>query len=52
MNLGTLLIFILLLMVIGVLPMWPHSRRWGYFPSGGIGLVLTIVVVLLLFGRI
>lgn len=52
MNLGTLLIFILLLMVIGVLPMWPHSRRWGYVPSGGIGLVLTIVVVLLLFGRI
>lgn len=52
MNLGTILIFILLLMVIGVLPMWPHSRRWGYVPSGGFGLILAVVVVLLLFGRI
>ena len=52
MNLGAILILILLLMVIGVLPMWPHSRRWGYVPSGGFGVVLAIVAVLLLFGRI
>ena len=52
MSLGTILIFILLLMLIGALPMWPHSRSWGYFPSSGFGFVLVIVAVLLLFGRI
>jgi hypothetical protein len=44
----TILIIILLLMLIGAFPSWPHSRSWGYYPSGGIGLILLIVVVLLL----
>ena len=52
MSLGSILIIILLLMVLGVLPTWPHSRSWGYYPSGGLGLILIIVLVLLLFGRI
>ena len=47
----TMLIVVLLLMVVGALPRWNHSRRWGYFPSGGLGLVLIIVVILLLVGR-
>jgi len=50
--LSTVLIVILLLMVLGAVPAWPHSRRWGYYPSGGFGLVLLVVVVLLLMGRI
>ncbi|WP_420238273.1 DUF3309 family protein [Telmatobacter bradus] len=50
--LGTILIVILILALLGVLPRWPHSRDWGYYPSGGIGLVLLIVVILLLLGRI
>ena len=50
--LGTILIILLILMLIGALPSWPHSRNWGYAPTGGLGLVLTIVVVLLLLGRI
>ncbi|RYD81041.1 MAG: DUF3309 family protein [Verrucomicrobiaceae bacterium] len=49
---GTLLIVILLLMLIGALPTWGHSRSWGYVPTGGIGLVLVIVIVLLLMGII
>ncbi|MGF1629300.1 MAG: DUF3309 family protein [Kiloniellaceae bacterium] len=52
MSLGTILIIVLLLILIGVLPSWPHSRGWGYYPSGGLGLVLIILVVLLLLGRI
>ncbi len=52
MSLGTILIIILLLMAFGVLPMWPHSSRWGYFPSGALGVILVIVLVLLLLGRI
>ena len=52
MSLGTILIFILLLMLIGALPMWPHSRSWGIFPEQRIWIVLVIVAVLLLFGRI
>jgi len=52
MSLGTILIIILLLMLIGVLPTWPHSRNWGYYPSSGLGLVLIIIIVLLLLGRI
>jgi hypothetical protein len=47
-----LLIIIIILLLIGVLPTWPHSANWGYFPSGGLGVVLIIVVVLLLTGRI
>ncbi len=50
--LGTILIVILILVLIGALPTWGHSRNWGYAPSGGLGLVLLIVVVLLLMGRI
>ncbi len=50
--LGTILIVLLILMLIGALPSWPHSRNWGYAPTGGLGLVLMIVVVLLLLGRI
>ena len=52
MSLGTILIIVLLLMLVGVLPTWPHSRSWGYYPTGGLGLVLAIVLVLLLLGRI
>jgi len=50
--LGTILIVILILAVLGVLPRWPHSRDWGYYPTGGVGLVLFVVVILLLLGRI
>jgi hypothetical protein len=50
--LGTILLIILIVILIGALPTWPHSSGWGYYPSGGIGLVLIIVVVLLLMGRI
>jgi hypothetical protein len=50
--LGTVLVVLLILMLIGAFPSWPHSRSWGYFPTGGLGLVLAIVVVLLLLGRI
>ena len=49
---GTILLVILILMLIGVLPTWPHSRNWGYYPSGGLGLVLLILLILLLLGRI
>jgi FtsH-binding integral membrane protein len=50
--LGTALIVILVLMLLGALPKWSHSRNWGYYPTGGIGLILLIVVVLLLMGQI
>lgn len=50
--LGTILIIILILLLIGALPSWGYSRGWGYFPSGGLGLVLLIVIILLLLGRI
>jgi hypothetical protein len=52
MSLGTILLVILILMLVGALPKWGHSRSWGYRPSGGLGLVLIIVVVLILAGRI
>jgi hypothetical protein len=48
----TILVVILLLVALGVLPTWPHSRNWGYYPSGGLGLVVLILVILLLMGRI
>ena len=51
MSLGGILLVILILMFVGVLPTWPHSVNWGYFPSGGVGLLLVIVIVLLLTGR-
>jgi hypothetical protein len=50
--LRTILIVILILMLIGALPSWPYSSGWGYYPSGGLGLVLLIVIILLLLGRI
>jgi hypothetical protein len=49
---GTILIVILILILIGALPTWPHSKNWGYFPSGGLGLVLLILIILMLLGRI
>jgi hypothetical protein len=50
--LGTILLVVLILALIGALPSWPHSKDWGYFPSGGAGLVLIIVIILLVTGRI
>jgi hypothetical protein len=50
--LGTILIVILLLALFGALPRWSHSRDWGYYPSGGVGMILLIVVILLVVGRI
>ncbi|MRG54900.1 Protein of unknown function [Phyllobacterium sp. YR620] len=52
MSLGTLLIIILILALIGVFPSWPHARSWGYGPSGLLGIVLVVVLILLLMGRI
>ena len=52
MTLTTLLLIILILILIGVIPTWPHSRSWGYYPSGTIGLVLIIVLILILLDRI
>jgi hypothetical protein len=52
MSLGTILLIILVLALLGVLPTWPHSASWGYVPSGGLGLILLIVIVLLLMGRL
>jgi hypothetical protein len=49
---GTILIVILILVLVGALPTWPHSKSWGYYPSGGLGLVLLILIILLLTGRI
>lgn len=49
---GMILVVILVLVLVGAIPAWPHSRSWGYYPSGGIGLVLLIVLILLLMGRI
>ncbi|MGO8788892.1 MAG: DUF3309 domain-containing protein [Terriglobia bacterium] len=49
---GTVLIVVLILMLVGAVPAWPYSRDWGYYPSGGLGLVLIILVVLVLMGRI
>lgn len=50
--LGTILLIVLILLLVGALPHWPYSGAWGYYPSGGLGLVLIIIVILLLFGRI
>jgi len=50
--LGTVLLVLLTLMLLGALPAWPHSRSWGYYPSGGLGLLLAILLVLLLLGRL
>ncbi len=50
--LGSIILVILLLMVIGAIPTWPHSRNWGYLPSSGLGLLLIILIILLAIGRI
>ena len=52
MSLGTILLILLVLLLVGAVPAWPHSAGWGYGPSGALGVVLVIVVVLLLMGRI
>jgi hypothetical protein len=50
--LATILIVLLILVLFGALPRWPHSRSWGYYPTGGLGIILLIVIVLLVLGRI
>jgi hypothetical protein len=50
--LGTILLIVLVLALVGVIPTWPHSREWGYGPSGGVGLILLIVLILFILGRI
>jgi len=52
MSIGTILLIILVLALVGIIPIWPHSRSWGYAPSGGVGLIVLILVILLLLGRI
>lgn len=52
MSIGTILLIVLVLMLVGALPSWPHSKNWGYYPSGGLGLVLIILLILFLLGRI
>ncbi|MDR3374616.1 MAG: DUF3309 family protein [Ancalomicrobiaceae bacterium] len=52
MNIGFILLIILILALVGAFPAWPHSMSWGYYPSGGIGLVLIIVLVLVVLGRL
>jgi len=52
MTLGTILLIVLILMLLGAIPTWPHSRGWGYYPSGILGTVLLIVIILLLMGRL
>jgi len=52
MNLGTILIILFVLLLIGALPTWPYSSGWGYYPSGGLGLIVLIVIILLVLGKI
>ena len=52
MSIGTILLILLILILIGVVPAWPHSRGWGYGPSGILGVILVIVLILLLLGRL
>ncbi len=52
MSLGTIVLVILILMLVGAFPTWPHSKNWGYAPTGGFGLLIVIIVVLLMMGRI
>jgi hypothetical protein len=52
MSLGTILLVVLILILVGVLPTWPHARNWGYGPSGIVGVILVIVLVLFLLGRL
>jgi hypothetical protein len=50
--LGTILLFVLIFALLGALPRWPHSKEWGYAPTGGVGLILLVVVILLVLGRL
>ena len=50
--LGTILIIVLILLLVGALPAWPHSRSWGYYPSGGLGTILVIIIILVILGRL
>jgi hypothetical protein len=52
MSLGTILLIVIFLLLVGALPNWPHSVNWGYFPSGGLGIVLIVVLALFVMGRI
>jgi hypothetical protein len=52
MSLGTILLILLVLFLVGALPTWPHSASWGYYPSGGLGFLLIVVIVLVVLGRI
>jgi hypothetical protein len=52
MGLGTILLVVLILLLIGVIPTWPHSRSWGYAPSGLLGLVVVVIIVLMVLGRL
>lgn len=52
MGLGTILLIVLILILLGVIPSWPHSRGWGYGPSGIVGVILVVLVILLLMGRL
>jgi hypothetical protein len=52
MSLGTILLIILILLLIGAIPSWPHSKSWGYGPSGALGVVVVVLIVLVLMGRI
>ena len=52
MSIGTILLIVLILMLVGVLPTWPHARSWGYGPSGIVGIILVIVLVMFLMGRL
>lgn len=52
MNVGTIILIILIILLIGALPTWPYSGGWGYYPSSGLGLVVIILIILLLMGRI
>ena len=52
MSIGTILLIVLVLLLLGAIPTWPHSRSWGYFPSGFLGLILVILIILLVLGKI
>ena len=52
MTVGTILLIVLILILVGALPTWPHSKNWGYYPSGGVGLVVLILLLLVLMGRL
>jgi hypothetical protein len=52
MTIGTILLVVLILVLVGALPTWPHSKSWGYYPSGGVGLIVLILLLLVLMGRL